>query len=74
MNVDPLAAVHVQVVALAVTPTEPVPPSGGKEATLGCPTVNVHVDDGVDGVLSSPQAATNSAVAMHAPQSRSLLD
>lgn len=73
-NADPLAAVHEHVEALAVTPTEAVPPSGGKEETVGWPTVNVHVVEGVDGVLLLSQAATISAVARHPQQTRSLLD
>ena len=60
MNVDPVAAVHEQVEAAAVTATVPVPPSGGNEATLGCPTVNVQVVEGFVGVdLSSPHAPAN---------------
>jgi hypothetical protein len=60
MNVEPLAAVHEHVDAV-VTATVPVPPSGGNAATLGCPTVNVHVVEGFVGVLSSPHAPASDA-------------
>jgi len=49
MKVEPLVAVHEQLLA-AVTDAVPVPPSGGNADTLGCPTVNEQVVDGVVGV------------------------
>jgi hypothetical protein len=72
-NVDPLAAVHEQVDA-AVTVTLPVPPSGGKAATLGCPTENVQLVEGFVGVDLSLQAPTINAVARLAHRARELLD
>jgi len=48
MKLEPLVAVHEQVLAV-VTDAVPVPPSGGNADTLGCPTVNEQVVDGVVG-------------------------
>ena len=74
MNVDPLDAVHEQVDA-AVTATVPVPPSGGNEVTLACPTEKVQVVEGVVGVvLSLLHAPTINAVATHPNRPTDLLD
>jgi hypothetical protein len=72
MKLEPLVAVHEQVFA-AVTDAVPVPPSGGNADTLGCPTVNEQVVDGVVGV-DLAHAQTVSAAKSHPARMMKRLD